>query len=427
MLWLMLAAAFCAVTVLSYGRSANSRLAFEQDAYADEPSELARGVPRHVLSIVGIAFALRLFLGLLLNYYGWDHLLAPDTQYYTEYGTLVARFWTATGHFEMGTLWHDGQSRFVLLNALIQYFFNKGQLIMLVLTSLAGAWAVLLAWRIARHLSDTEAAHRVLLLTTFFPSLVLWSSLTLRDPFMVLAVTGAVWAAIQLKEAWYTGAAVRLITWCLIIGLFRDYLLLLVAVAAVIAFLGGARMHIGRDVVVGAIAFAAIAFLILKLRLGYDQLGRLNFGAVYQMRANMLWKASSAYLTGANPSSLEGALGVLPMGVLYFLYGPLPWKAQGMLQMLTVPEMLFWYWLTPRIWRGIRLGWRTNLPTTWTMGSMAIVLILAYGLVSGNVGTAYRHRAQVLPILLIFAGVGWSVSARANTARIQADAHREVA
>jgi hypothetical protein len=415
MMWLMLALAFAAIAVLGYVRTAN-RVAHQLYAPAAFEQPDLNGVPARVLSIVWLAFAVRLILGTLLSYYGWDRLLAPDTEYYTEFGMGVARVWTATGGVNnMDSLWGSDQLRFVLLNSIVHYIFGHGRLIMLVLSSAAGAWTVLLSWRIANHFCDAAAAYRVVLLTAFFPSLVVWSALTLRDPYMVLAVTGAIWATIQLKEEINSAAVMRLIMWSVVIGIFRDYMLLLVGCAAAVAFVGGARIHLGRDMVVGGIAFTAIAAIIIKLGLGDDYLLELNFESVKGMRSALLWQANSAYMVEANPGSLTGALKVLPVGVFYFLYGPLPWRAVGLLQTLTVPEMLFWYWLTPKIVRGVRHGWRTNLPATWAMVVFALVLILAYGLVSGNVGTAYRHRAQVLPILLVFAGTGWSLVERART------------
>jgi hypothetical protein len=424
MMWLMLALAFAAIAVLGYARSAN-RVAHQLHAASAFEQSALHGVPGRVVSIVWLAFAVRLILGALLSYYGWDRLLAPDTEYYTEFGMGVARVWTATGGVSnMNSLWGSDQLRFVLLNSVVHYIFGHGRLIMLMLSSAAGAWTVLLSWRIANHFCDAAAAYRVVLLTAFFPSLVVWSALTLRDPYMVLAVSGAIWATIQLKEAIDSAAVMRLLMWCVVIGIFRDYMLLLVGCAAAVAFAGGARVHLGRDIVVGGIAVIAIATIVLKLGLGDDYLLELNFESVKGMRSALLWKANSAYMVEANPGSLSGALKVLPVGVFYFLYGPLPWRAEGLLQALTVPEVLFWYWLTPKIVRGIRHGWRTNLPATWSMMVSATVLILAYGLVSGNVGTAYRHRAQVLPILLVFAGTGWSLVERA---RIESEKRRQVA
>jgi hypothetical protein len=39
---------------------------------------------------------------------------------------------------------------------------------------------------------------------------------------------------------------------------------------------------------------------------------------------------------------------------------------------------------------------------------LAVLLIVttSYALVEGNFGTAYRHRAQIMPLFFIFAGVG---------------------
>jgi hypothetical protein len=38
--------------------------------------------------------------------------------------------------------------------------------------------------------------------------------------------------------------------------------------------------------------------------------------------------------------------------------------------------------------------------------SVLLVITTSYALVEGNFGTAYRHRAQIMPLFFLFAGVG---------------------
>jgi hypothetical protein len=40
--------------------------------------------------------------------------------------------------------------------------------------------------------------------------------------------------------------------------------------------------------------------------------------------------------------------------------------------------------------------------------SVLLVVVSSYALVEGNFGTAYRHRAQIMPLFFVFAGVGLS-------------------
>jgi hypothetical protein len=75
-------------------------------------------------------------------------------------------------------------------------------------------------------------------------------------------------------------------------------------------------------------------------------------------------------------------------------------------QLLAVPETLFFYWLIPWMIRGIHRLIRERLGAALPALLITAGLTFGYALGEGNAGTAYRHRAQILSFLLIFAAVG---------------------
>ena len=109
---------------------------------------------------------------------------------------------------------------------------------------------------------------------------------------------------------------------------------------------------------------------------------------------------------GADVSTVGGAVGFLPTGLVYFLLAPFPWSVTTVLQRVTLPESLVWYVLFLCVLRGSWLALRYD-PRAYTVlvGVLGIVTF-SYALVEGNVGTAYRHRAQVLPLFFVLAAVG---------------------
>jgi hypothetical protein len=56
--------------------------------------------------------------------------------------------------------------------------------------------------------------------------------------------------------------------------------------------------------------------------------------------------------------------------------------------------------------RGARHALRVRFPAAVALLGPGVVLSVSYALVESNLGTAYRHRAQVLVIYLIFAAIG---------------------
>ena len=123
-------------------------------------------------------------------------------------------------------------------------------------------------------------------------------------------------------------------------------------------------------------------------------------------------EGSAAYFVETQFTSLSDALVFAPVGLVYFLLAPFPWSISGVRQVLTLPETLFWYWLILKCLRGIPSLSRKS-PATFLMIVIQLsVLVLPYSLVSANAGTAYRHRAQVLPYFMILAAEGWARSRR---------------
>ncbi|HET7290991.1 MAG TPA: hypothetical protein VFM88_01070, partial [Vicinamibacteria bacterium] len=64
------------------------------------------------------------------------------------------------------------------------------------------------------------------------------------------------------------------------------------------------------------------------------------------------------------------------------------------------------------IWRGLRRLIRERLSDSLMVLLVTAGLTFAYALGTGNAGSAYRYRAQVLSFYLIFAAVGWEMARR---------------
>ncbi len=105
-------------------------------------------------------------------------------------------------------------------------------------------------------------------------------------------------------------------------------------------------------------------------------------------------------------STPTGALAALPTGLVYLLFAPFPWAVSGLRQALALPETLVWYALMPAFVRGLTLAVKKHLRAVLPIVVFAVSLTVAYALMQGNVGTAYRQRTQITMFFFIFMGVG---------------------
>jgi hypothetical protein len=120
-------------------------------------------------------------------------------------------------------------------------------------------------------------------------------------------------------------------------------------------------------------------------------------------------RANSGFGKEVDVSTTSGALSALPLGLLYVLFAPFPWQFGSLQQAFTLPEMLVWWASFPLLLIGMKYSIKHKLRDTAPVFMFTILTTLVYSLFQGNVGTAYRQRAQLLIFYFIFIAVGFVV------------------
>ena len=95
-------------------------------------------------------------------------------------------------------------------------------------------------------------------------------------------------------------------------------------------------------------------------------------------------------------------------GGVHLLLAPFPWQLRsGSVRMaLTAPEMVVWWFVFfALVLPGLKHAIRHRFGDVMPLLLFLMLLSGVYGLTFGNVGTAYRQRAQLMPYLLIFAAM----------------------
>ena len=126
------------------------------------------------------------------------------------------------------------------------------------------------------------------------------------------------------------------------------------------------------------------------------------------LRTGLQEGATSAFGVGAQTRTIGGALQYIPIGGSYLLFAPFPWDIQTTLQATAMWETLLWYPLFLLSLLGFRISMRDRIATALFPVSVLLVVVSSYALVEGNFGTAYRHRAQIMPLFFVFSGVSLS-------------------
>jgi hypothetical protein len=113
-------------------------------------------------------------------------------------------------------------------------------------------------------------------------------------------------------------------------------------------------------------------------------------------------RQTATLVQGGSETVGQRTLAHLPRGLLYVLYAPFPWDARRLVDLATIPEMLLWYLAVPAaaysLWRA-RARWQLHAPLVMFLLGTAGLMALA----EGNVGTLFRHRAMIIPGVLLLA------------------------
>ncbi|MHB1193110.1 MAG: glycosyltransferase family protein [Longimicrobiales bacterium] len=373
---------------------------------------------RLVLRIALAGALLRVGLALVIHYTLPVWFFAPDQLTYQEVGWQTLQYHQGRG----GMPWQIQDTLelgYFYWNAFLYLIFGYAPLAPKLVNAFVGTASALFAYRMAGELAGRGPAMLAVLLTMFFPSLVLWSTLNLRDPIVLLVTLALFLSVVRLRTRPSGRAFFAAILSLTLLVLFRDYVAAMALFGLVGAtFIGKAR-GLPVNLLVGAVLFGLAILAYQQFGLGAQWVESASFEAISQQRS-ALATGGTAFRPGVDISTPLRGLQYLPLGMAFFLFSPFPWQIGSALSLMTLPEQLVWYALLPMVVSG---GLYLVRERYHAFGPLLVFLALTtsiYALVEGNAGTAYRHRAQVLVFFLILASVGMTLRAarkKAATAR----------
>jgi len=301
-----------------------------------------------------------------------------------------------------------------LVGALFYLTDSPARLPAAALNCFFGAMTVVFVYRIAVSLFSRWTAVRAGWLACFFPSLIIWSSQTLKEPIVILLETVALYACVQLK---LSGFSLRYILLCvsaiLLLPPFRFYAAYLAGASALMA-LAIPQLSKGKYSIRSALAVSALV-VPLVVSSGFLARSEAQFERFSRLRDIETFRINIATGTGSgveNKYDLNTPSGLVlgtAVGAAHLLLAPFPWQLGGgsLRMVLTAPELLVWWWLVfvgliPGMWYVCRTRFNEIQPMLFFI----LGLGLLYSMMFGNVGLIFRQRAQLLPLLLIIAVVG---------------------
>ncbi|HET9525874.1 MAG TPA: glycosyltransferase family 39 protein [Pyrinomonadaceae bacterium] len=276
--------------------------------------------------------------------------------------------------------------------------------------SIGASTAVVVYYVTQSLFNNTRVSKLAAVLVAFFPSLILWSSQALKDGLIIMALALCILATLRLMEK-ITVRYIIVLGVCLAALLsLRFYIFYMMAAAVAGSFVIGMKSADARSFLQRFVAIAAIGMVFTwfgVIRFAATQFERYgNLQMIQLSRVDQARNASSGFGKDVDVQTTEGALSVIPIGLLYLLFAPFPWQLASLRQSIALPEMLVWWAAFPLLVLGWWYALKHRLRQVAPIVLFTTMLTLAYAVFQGNVGTAYRQRSQLLVFYFIFVAVG---------------------
>jgi 4-amino-4-deoxy-L-arabinose transferase-like glycosyltransferase len=355
------------------------------------------------------ALAARLLAASLFAVIPETRVFHEDAAGYERIGMRIANGWLGQGPSVHVLDGHEQNFGFQLVCASIYYIFGTFPAAVSFFNAVLGTMTVLLVYNLARLFFHQLVAKRAALLVAFFPSMVLWSSIALKDPLMTFLIVLALSSCISLKRRFTAPALVGTVLSIAATLPIRFYMLYFLGFAV----LSSIVIERGARSVAGIYKLTALAGLLIVLiaisgvgARAQEGVEYLSLERVSTFRKGMADTAHSGFANDVDISTARGVIAFLPIGVANLLLSPFPWQFTSARALLAAPETILWWLLIPSLWRGLRFAVRHRFAETSPILVFSLVLTLGYSLMQGNVGAAFRQRAQIFVFLFIFAALG---------------------
>lgn len=354
---------------------------------------------------------LRVLLATVLQALNLSYWFGPDAQTYDQYADAILRHWDEAYFYRYALGIKTNNLAMSYLTAVIYLVTGRNPFALQLFNSVLGAAIGPIIYYCSYLLfRNLKVAYFSGLLVTFFPSLVLWSSLGLKDGPIIFILALAMLCTLQLLEKLsLTYIVILILSLFSLIGL-RFYIAYILVVSIVGGFLIGSKNILGlgilRQVALLAIIGISITYFGVFRYAPKDLQTYTDLEKVQSMRSWGANVSESGFGKDVDISTTEGALTYMPIGLMFVMFAPFPWQMTSLSQLITLPEMLVWWCTFPFLISGVIYSIKHKLRNIIPVILFTVMLTLIYSLFQNNVGTVYRQRSQLLIFYLIFTAVG---------------------
>ena len=362
----------------------------------------------HTKNFLLAAFILRALCVILDNH---NVIILPDST--ADAGTFERRAREFSDNYGLSIVFDIFLKDSLLMVRIVSIFytlFGESKMMAQSISVALGTTSVYLVYYLSSILWDERSANKAAWVSALFPSLILYSSITLREVYIVFFLLIAlIGVAKYFKNQKITSLLQALVGFSVLIFfhgaasigvfVFLTYVFLKL-IREQFNKLQNFRINLFSILFIILISIPTILFLNNKLSIPYIP-NLYDFDSIL-FASNVGIKhleAESEYPSWFLINNIYELIPKTIIKAIYFLYSPFIWDIKKTYHIIGFLDSIPYFILSFYLIKNIKAIWEN--PITRVFLLMFIVYVMIHGLGIGNFGTAIRHKSKFVVILIV--------------------------
>lgn len=357
--------------------------------------------------ILIVAYVLRLII-LFADYFGWFHVLysGMDTEMFYHVSLNIMENKSFEDTLIVTNYSYFTGSFFMLL--------GPQRLFVQYMNVLLGMGVLFYTCKSLKILGVNRKIMSIFVyIACLLPHFIIFSGILLREAIVEFSVAASLYFFLRwfLNENGIISFFVSFIFILLGASMHSGVLLILVGYLGALLFYNKSRKKISftiSSLLLGTIAILLISFVIFEAGVFTDKFSKLeNLDSMEEYEILAHRKAGSTYLRWLDVKGTKQILLFSPLKMFYFLFSPIPLDWRGISDIIAfffdsvVYFLLFWGIF--RRYKKIVCPVEKRLVLFLSLSLFFVIFTYSYG--TSVAGTAIRHRAKIMPLLLVTAAI----------------------
>ena len=362
-----------------------------------------------IAKILVVAFIIRLVLS-LFNVYIGD---LPDSTQDALTFELFAWEWSQTNFTEVIKRFPDVNHGFIIswIISILYNLTDRSLLAAQTLGMIFGIFSIYFGWKLLEEVWSEKIAIKGAWILAIFPTWVLYSVITMREVYIYFfSIIGLLGFVRWLKYNKFYDIALVLLGFgvtaqfhgVMIIGLLVFlFFAFCRSLNSVVFLTKNLSSFISQLIIFSISIFLLILFFQSKFGIQYigsiDSLSIDLFADQFRLSAS----GDSSIPQWLIPEGLFDTFWKTPIRIFYFLFGPMPWDISKPIHVFGMIDSILYLILFVFIMKNRKVLIKNQ--SSKALLYILAVYILVFSLGVANSGTAIRHKAKLLPIIIVLA------------------------